>query len=145
MAERSLEQIRWIRLALLAMRRWSLRRFLGLSIGDGVVVSLTAQIICRRRGTISIGDDSLVAFKTLITTLSESDPEERPVTIGARCFIGGGAVVGPGVSIGDDCIIGAGSVVLESIPGGSLVGGNPARIIRSGLTVRRARDEFLFG
>lgn len=144
LSERSLEQIRWVRLGLLAVRRWLLRLTKGVVVGDRVVISLSAQIICRRRGMIRIGDDSLLAFKTLITTLSEAGGDELSVAIGARCFIGGGSIVGPGVTIGDDTIVGAGSVVLQSIPSGSLVAGNPARVVRSGLTIRRSRDQFLF-
>lgn len=41
----------------------------------------------------------------------------------------------PGVEIGDDCVIGAGSVVTKSIPSGSIAAGNPARVLRSGLSL----------
>jgi maltose O-acetyltransferase len=53
----------------------------------------------------------------------------RPVGIGRNVWIGGGAIILPGVSIGDDAIVGAGSVVTRDVPGGSTVVGNPARII----------------
>nr|WP_246505259.1 sugar O-acetyltransferase [Microvirga antarctica] len=52
----------------------------------------------------------------------------RPVVIGAHVWIGGGAIILPGVTIGDDAIIGAGSVVTRSVPAGATVVGNPARI-----------------
>lgn len=129
---------------LLAARKWQLRRFKGIKIGPRTVISLSACLLCQARNSICIGEDSLVAFKALIFTVSAKDGIERPVVIGSRTFIGGGTVIGPGVIIGDDCIVGAGSVVLASVPAGSLVIGNPAVIIRSGLTVHRARDEFLF-
>ena len=45
----------------------------------------------------------------------EPEAEERPINIGARCFIRGGAVGEPGVSIGDDCIIGAGMAALPKV------------------------------
>lgn len=51
----------------------------------------------------------------------------RPVRIGRNVWIGGGALVLPGVSIGDDALIGAGSVVNRDVPAGATVVGNPAR------------------
>lgn len=54
----------------------------------------------------------------------------RPITIGRNVWIGGGALVLPGVTIGDDAIVGAGSVVTGDVPAGSTVVGNPARMVR---------------
>jgi maltose O-acetyltransferase len=54
----------------------------------------------------------------------------RPIRIGARVWIGGGAIVLPGVTIGDDTIIGAGSVVTKSVPPRMIAAGNPCRILR---------------
>jgi maltose O-acetyltransferase len=51
----------------------------------------------------------------------------RPVRIGKNVWIGGGAIILPGISIGDDAIIGAGSVVTKDVPIGATMRGNPAR------------------
>jgi maltose O-acetyltransferase len=51
----------------------------------------------------------------------------RPVTIGANVWIGGGAIILPGITIGDDAIVGAGSVVTRDVAAGVTVVGNPAR------------------
>ncbi len=51
----------------------------------------------------------------------------RPITIGRNVWIGGGALILPGITIGDDAIIGAGSVVTRAVAKGTTVGGNPAR------------------
>lgn len=53
-----------------------------------------------------------------------------PVTIGNDVWVGGKAIICPGVTIGDRSVIGAGSVVTKSIPAGVLAVGNPARVIR---------------
>ncbi|NHE56625.1 sugar O-acetyltransferase [Cyclobacterium plantarum] len=55
----------------------------------------------------------------------------QPVKIGDDVWVGGGAIICPGVSIGDRSIIAAGAVVTKSIPSDVLAGGNPARIIKS--------------
>lgn len=53
----------------------------------------------------------------------------RPVSVGNNCFIGARAIILPGAHIGNDCIVGSGAVVRGSIPDGSIVCGNPARVI----------------
>jgi maltose O-acetyltransferase len=53
----------------------------------------------------------------------------RPVEIGRNVWIGGGAILLPGVTIGEDAIVGAGSVVTRDVPAGVTVAGNPARLI----------------
>jgi maltose O-acetyltransferase len=51
----------------------------------------------------------------------------RPVSIGQNVWIGGGAIILPGVTIGDDAVVGAGAVVTRDVPQGVTVVGNPAR------------------
>jgi len=54
----------------------------------------------------------------------------RPIEIGSDCWIGGGAIILPGVKIGDRAVIGAGSVVTRDVPEGVLAAGNPCRVLR---------------
>jgi maltose O-acetyltransferase len=49
------------------------------------------------------------------------------VSIGANVWIGGGAIILPGVTIGDDAVIGAGAVVTRDVPNGTTRIGNPAQ------------------
>ena len=54
----------------------------------------------------------------------------KPIEIGSDVWVGGGAILCPGVRIGLRSVIGAGSVVTKDIPGGVLAAGNPCRVIR---------------
>ncbi|WP_136253992.1 sugar O-acetyltransferase [Onishia niordana] len=54
----------------------------------------------------------------------------RPIDIGDDCWIGGGAIINPGVSVGPRSVIGAGSVVTSDIPADVFAAGNPCRVIR---------------
>jgi len=54
----------------------------------------------------------------------------KPVTVGDDCWIGGGAIICPGVKIGNGSVIGAGAVVTKNVPDNSLALGNPARVVK---------------
>lgn len=54
----------------------------------------------------------------------------KPIEVGSDVWIGGGAILCPGVTIGSKTVIGAGSVVTKAIPGGVFAAGNPCRVIR---------------
>ncbi len=54
----------------------------------------------------------------------------KPVTIGSDVWVGGGAIILPGVRIGSRAVIGAGSVVTRDVPDGVFAAGNPCRVIR---------------
>ncbi len=53
-----------------------------------------------------------------------------PVTVGDDVWVGGGAILCPGVTVGSGSVIGAGAVVVKDIPPGALAVGNPARVVR---------------
>lgn len=74
----------------------------------------------------------------IYTATHPLDPIERssgrefakPVVIGDDVWIGGGAMIMPGVTIGSRVVIASGAVVTKDIPDDMVVGGNPARTIR---------------
>ena len=134
MAVRSLNRLRRLRHALVgARKRWLARR--GVTIAPSATVSLSSRFVTGGGG-IDVGAESLVAFKTLLITRT-LDGQSGPIRVGRRCFIGGGAVILPGVSLGDQVIVGAGAVVECDVPAHSIVAGVPAAIVRSGVTVGR--------
>lgn len=55
----------------------------------------------------------------------------RPITVGDNVWLGGGAIVLPGVTIGDNSVIGAGAVVTKDVPANVVAVGNPARVVRN--------------
>jgi maltose O-acetyltransferase len=55
----------------------------------------------------------------------------KPVEIGPDVWVGGGAIILPGVTIGARAVIGAGSVVTRDVPAGMFAAGNPCRVIRA--------------
>jgi len=86
---------------------------------------------------VHIGDDCQIGPNVQIYTADHPlDPEVRrsglesgrPVTIGNNVWIGGAAIILPGVTIGDNAVVGAGSVVTRDVPAGATVVGNPARV-----------------
>lgn len=88
---------------------------------------------------ITIGENTLIGPDVKIYTphhpidyiqRRENKEYAFPVTIGRDCWIGGGAIILPGVTIGDRTVIGAGSVVTSDIESDCIAAGNPARIIR---------------
>lgn len=90
-------------------------------------------------GPITIGDNVMLGPKVALYAVNHPiDPVVRstgydfpePITIGSNVWIGGSAVVCPGVTIGDNTVIGAGSVVTKDIPANVVAAGNPCRVIR---------------
>lgn len=88
---------------------------------------------------VTIGDNCMLAPRVCIYTATHPlDAEIRisgleygkPVTIGNNVWIGGNAVIVPGVNIGNNVVVAAGAVVVKDVPNNVVVGGNPAKIIK---------------
>lgn len=104
-------------------------------LGDDIYIGAYCTL-----GDVRIGGDTMIADFVAIpsgknqhgggpedSSVATRAAEFRTVTIGARCWIGAGAVVM--ADVGDDSIVGAGSVVIRPIPSRVIAAGNPARVI----------------
>ena len=140
-------------LAASAAERRILLRELLLEVGDGAVIR--PPFHCDFGYNIRIGSNVFLNFNCVILDVvpviigagtqigpavqiySADHPRDptirktgaefgRPVSIGQNVWIGGGAIILPGVAIGDDAMIGAGAVVTRDVPQGATVVGNPA-------------------
>jgi maltose O-acetyltransferase len=118
----------------------------GTNIHLGAGVFLNFNCVILDVVEVRIGDGTQIGPGVQILTADHPrDPAERasglewgrPITIGSNVWIGGGAILLPGVTVGDDAVIGAGSIVTRDVPRGATVAGNPARV----LTVRAGPAE----
>ena len=113
-------------------------------IGEGVSVQRNCHI--GAIDSITIGNGVLMGSNILITDHAHGDTSKEqnrlspgsrplyskgPVVIGNNVWIGDNAVILPNVTLGDGCIVGAGAVVTKSFPAGSVIGGNPARLLKT--------------
>jgi maltose O-acetyltransferase len=108
-----------------------------ISIGAGTFVNYDCVML--DVAPIRIGEACQVAPKVqLLTADHPIDPEPRrlgwesgaPITIGDNVWLGGGAIVCPGVSIGENTVVGAGAVVTRDLPAAVVAAGVPARVLR---------------
>lgn len=110
----------------------------GKNLHIGKQVFINACCCFQDQGGISIGDGALIGHRVVLATLNHGfPPDERahihpaPITIGKKVWIGSGAVILPGVTIGDNAIVAAGAVVNADVPPAVIVGGVPARVLKS--------------
>lgn len=118
-----------------------------ITVGSNVIININCTFIDTDK--ITIGDNVLIASNVQLYTATHTpEPSDRilpnfkenrtawfrtytaPIIIENGVWIGGGAIVLPGVTIGENSVIGAGSVVTRSIPANCVAVGNPCRPIR---------------
>jgi len=111
----------------------------GYNIHPGKNFYANHQCVILDCSTVTIGDNVMLAPGVQILTADHPlSAKERnsgkemasPITIGDNVWIGGGAIVTPGVTIGSNTVIGAGSVVTKDVPEGVVAAGNPCKVIK---------------
>jgi maltose O-acetyltransferase len=127
------------------------------AVGDGVVIR--APFRCEYGTRVTIGARTFVNYDCVmldvapitigsacqvatrvqfLTATHPIDPEPRragwewaePIVVGDNVWLGGGAILCPGVRVGDDTVVGAGAVVTRDVPAGVVAAGTPARVLR---------------
>ena len=107
-------------------------------VGDDFLANFNVTVL--DRAPVTFGDSVLIAPGAVITTVNHAlDPEKRragictalPITVGSNVWIGANSTILPGVTVGDDAVIAAGAVVRSDVPPRTVVGGVPARVLKS--------------
>lgn len=108
-----------------------------ITIGDNFYANMDCIFLDVNR--VTIGNNVMVgprvgfytAGHPIVADIRIEDLEfGSPIVVGDNVWIGGSAVILPGVTIGKNAIVGAGAVVTKDVPANSIVGGNPAKVIR---------------
>ena len=113
------------------------------SVSIGTNVYIAYHFTAMSAAPIAIGDNTLIASGVVITSENHgTDPEiansyadtpleAKPVTIGKGCWLAENVIIMPGVELGDRCIVAAGAVVTKSFPSYSMIGGVPAKLMKT--------------
>ncbi|MDE6962420.1 MAG: sugar O-acetyltransferase [Lachnospiraceae bacterium] len=110
----------------------------GKNITIGKDVFINSGCHFQDQGGIEIGDGALIGHNVVLATINHAlEPEENrknhyaPIKIGAHVWIGSNATILPGVTLGEYAVVAAGAVVTKDVPPLTVVGGVPAKILKS--------------
>lgn len=110
----------------------------GQNIHLGENVFINAGCHFQDQGGIYIGQDTLIGHNVVLATLNHDlNPARRqlcipaPIHIGNNVWIGSNSTILSGVTIGDNSVVAAGAVVTKDVPANTIVGGVPARFIKT--------------
>jgi acetyltransferase-like isoleucine patch superfamily enzyme len=101
-----------------------------IEIGDDVMISWGVTIVDHNSHSISFSHRADDVTNWRMGKKDWTHVKVAPVTIGDKVWIGVNAMILKGVTIGEGAVVGAGAVVTKDVPAWTIVGGNPARIIR---------------
>ncbi len=117
----------------MGLRNFYFRTIWGMDIGPDCAISFTAKLDKSHPRGVHVGRETAISFGAAILSHDFVRRMHQDTWIGERCQIGAHSIIMPGIRIGDNCVVAAGSVVMRDVPSGSLVFGNPARVMESGI------------
>ena len=117
-------------------KRFVANRIYGAHLDKTVRLSSSTIIDKNNSKGIYIGEYSYLAGGVIVFAHDYCRSLYKETHIGKKCFIGANSMIMCGVIIGDEVVVGAGSIVTKDVPSNSIVAGNPARIIRTGVRTK---------
>lgn len=119
----------------------------GVYFGNGSNITIgnnsSIEVACQIANDTTIGNDVMIAPEVIIFSVGhetsdtsipmreQGNTQPRPVSIGNDVWIGQRAIILPGVTIGNGAIVAAGAIVTKNVDDFHVVGGNPAKVIKS--------------
>lgn len=134
---RSLNKLLWLQRLLNHIRLTIYNNFWGMSVDPSARISMTAKLDRTYPKGVHVHRNSYIAFGATLLTHDRTRGVYLETVIEENCFIGARSIIMPGVTVGHNSIVAAGAVVTRDVPPASIVAGNPAQIIRSGIEVGR--------
>lgn len=129
----SLNKLIWLQRLIIRIRLNFYNKFWGMDIHPTVRISMSAKLDKTYPVGIHIDQYSYIAFGAAVLSHDMTRSLKTHTYIGKSCFIGAHSLVLPGVRVGDGSIVAAGAVVTKDVPPKSIVAGNPAVVVRSGI------------
>ena len=112
-------------------------RVWGMTIDPTARISLSAKLDYTHPRGVVIKERVTITFGATILAHDMTRRFRTTTVIEADSFIGGNAIILPGVRVGPNAIVAAGAVVTRDVPPGTIVGGNPATVIESDVAIGR--------
>ncbi|MBP2262147.1 acetyltransferase-like isoleucine patch superfamily enzyme [Pseudomonas hunanensis] len=115
------------------LSRWGKFHSVGSNVHINCGCNITDPSLVRLGSNVGLSDCTLIGHDAVVALIEVRYGKQLDsvgfIDIKDNCFVGHGAIVMPRVTIGPDAVVAAGAVVTKDVPPGTVVGGNPAKVI----------------